>query len=137
MQPKRIDMKRVSELLQQRCPFILFAFFAGMDEDGKMKYPENLDLSVYTGSDTQSWSAIEKILPVMTLVSPEVFCEVTILNLAGTGTRFYALTGHCLFIKKGQEYFYREFDRKTNLDYRILRAHERRRGIVCNDVILH
>ena len=122
-------MKRVADMLQAKCPFICFAFLTGPDEAGCLTTPETLELSVFVGIGTGTWTAIEKILAVTNSAVPEVYCEVTLLNHVGPATRYKAMHGKCLFIKQGEEHFFNEFGMSSNLEYRILRAQKRRRGL--------
>ena len=128
-----IDLKNVAKILQEKCPFIKFALISGPDENGCLNVSAKLDLSVFVGSGIGTWVAIEKILPVITVAVPEVCCEVTLLNLADPATRYRAMQDICLFIQTGQEHVFHEFDLRSKLDYRIMRAQKRRRGLVEDD----
>ncbi len=130
MKSTLIDLKNVAKILQEKCPFIKFALLNGPDENGCLNASAKLDLSVFVGSGIGTWVAIEKILPVITVAVPEVCCEVTLLNLADPATRYRAMQDICLFIQKGQEDVFHEFDLRSRLDYRIMRAQKRRRGLV-------
>jgi hypothetical protein len=129
MKSTRIDLDAVSVLLQERCPFITFALLGGPDKDGCMAAGEKLELSVFLDGGIGTWTAIEKILPVMTVIVPGVFCEVTLLNNVDPATRYRAMQEICLFIQKGQEPVFNEFGKRSSLDYRIMRAHQRRTGM--------
>ena len=134
MRLKILDLKRIAEILKEQCPFIIFAFLKGMDKERMLQSTENLELCVYVDTDTGTCYALEKILAVMTMAAPEVFCEVILLNFADRYTRFQALQDHCLFVRVEHENHYLKFLYHTTLDYRIMRAQERRRGISRNDV---
>ncbi len=129
MKPKLVDLKKVALLLQAQCPFITFAVISGIDEEGRVTLLENVELSVLIETNTGFFYALEKILPVMSELIPEAFCEVTLLNRADVITRYNASNSRCLFIRNGNEQTYRKFVQQTRLDYRILKAHCRRKGI--------
>ena len=105
----------------------------GLDDEGRLKWLENLELSVFIDADAGTWHSLEKILPVMAITAPGTFCDVTLLNRVDAVTRFRAAHGLCLFIRQGQEQQYRLFVQHASLDYRIMRAQQRRRGIIEND----
>lgn len=133
MTSKKVDLKKIADTLQERCPFIIFAMLTGLDEEGRLKWLENPELSVFIGSDTGNWYALEQILPVVSETVPEAFCDVTLLNRVDAVTRFRATNGLCLFVQKGKEQQYYQFVQHASLDYRIMRAQQRRSGIIEND----
>jgi len=133
MKSKKVDLKRISDALTERCPFIMFAMLTGIDQEGRQKWFGNLELSVFVGSDIGTWYALEKILPVITSTVPEFFWNVTLLNRADAFTRYRAVQGLCLFIREGREQQFQQFTKHAHLDYRILRAHLRKRGFIEND----
>jgi hypothetical protein len=133
MKSKKVDLKKISDTLQEKCPFIVFAMLTGLDEEGRLKWLENLELSVYLGSDIGNWYALEQILPVITETLPQAFCDVTLLNRVDAATRFRAAHGLCLFIRKGQEQQFYKFRHHASLDYRVMRAQQRRCGTIDND----
>jgi hypothetical protein len=133
MKTKRVDLKKIADTLQERCPFIVFAMLTGLDDEGRLKWLEHPELSVYIGSDTGNWYALEQILPVITETVPQAFCDVTLLNRVDVATRYRAAHGLCLFIRKGQEQKFYQFKHHASLDYRILRAQQRRSGTLEND----
>ena len=133
MQSKKVDLKKIADTLREQCPFIMFAMLTGLDEDGRLKWMQNPELSVFIGSDTGTWYALEQILPVVSATVPEAFCDVTLLNRVDATTRFRAIQGLCLFVQNGKEQNYRRFVEHASLDYRIMRAQQRRRGIIDND----
>ena len=125
-----IDVGTIAEKLQESCPFITFALIRGLDPNGFLILPEKIELSVFVNAGIGTWPAIEKILPVISVVAPDIYCEVVLLNRADPATRTSAIHDQCLFIQKGQEHVFHEFGQRSSLDYRILRAHQRRRGLV-------
>ena len=129
MKPKKVDLQRIAESLQMHCPFITFAMISGLDDEGWLKPLENVELSVLIDTDTGFFYALEKILPVMTCLVPDAFCEVTLLNRVDVKTRFMASNSRCLFIRTGQEISYENFVQKACLDYRIMSAQCRIKGI--------
>ena len=129
MKSKRIDLKIMSDILQEKCPFISFALLGGPDKNGCLCAGEKLGLSVFVEPGTGTWTAIERILPVMTLAAPGVFCEVTLLNNVDPLTRYRAMQDICLFVQEGQEQAFGEFGQRSSLDYRIMRAQQRRNGV--------
>lgn len=133
MKQKLVDLKRVADSLQEQCPFITFAIISGIDEEGRFNSLENVELSVLLDANTGFFYALEKILPVMTVLVPEAFCEVTLLNRVDIKTRFQASNSRCLFIRNGKEHTYRKFVQRACLDYRILRAQYRLNGTIHND----
>ena len=133
MKSKKVDVRKIAETLQERCPFIVFAMFTGLDDEGRLKWLENLELSVFLDSGIGNWCSLEKILPVMAAVTPGTFCDVTLLNRVDAVTRFRAAHGLCLFIRHGYEQQYRQFVQHASLDFRVMRAQQRRRGIIEND----
>jgi hypothetical protein len=133
MKPKLVDLKGVADSLREQCPFIMFATINGIDEEGRLSLLANVELSVLLDRSTGFFYALEKILPVMTVLVPEAFCEVTLLNRVDVKTRFEASNSRCLFIRNGKEQTYREFVQQARLDYRILRARYRLNGILNND----
>ena len=133
MKSQKIDLRKIAETLREQCPFILFAMLNGLDEEGRLKWLGNLELSVLVGSDTGTWSALEQIIPAISAAVPDVFCDVTLLNRVDAITRFRAVHGLCLFIREGGEQHYHKFVLHANLDYRIMRAHQRRNGIIENE----
>jgi hypothetical protein len=133
MKSKKVDLKKIADALRAQCPFIMFAMLTGLDDKGRLKWLENLELSVFIGTDTGTWYALERILPVITAAVPEAFCEVTLLNRVDAATRFRVIHSVCLYIQEGKEQQYNQFVRHATLDYRILRAQQRRRGIIEND----
>jgi hypothetical protein len=133
MKSKKVDLKSIADTLRERCPFIQFATLTGLDAEGRLKWLENLELSVFIGAEAGNWSALEQILPVISDAVPGAFCEVTLLNHVDAATRFRAVQGLCLFIREGGEQCYQQFARHASLDYRIMRAHQRRMGIMEND----
>ena len=128
-----IELKKVAEILQEKCPFIKFALLSGLDKYGGLDAHEKLELSVFVDSDIGTWAAIEKILPVLTIAIPDVICEVTLLNHVDPGTRNRAMQDICLFIRNGQEQVFRDFGQRSSLDYRILCAQNRRKGLIEHD----
>jgi hypothetical protein len=133
MHSKKVDVQKIADSLRERCPFIMFAMLTGLDDEGQVKWLENIELSVFIGYETGSWYALEQILPIMESSVPEAFCDVTLLNRVDAVTRFRATKGCCLFIQEGKEQQYEKFVRHASLDYKILRAHQRRKGIIEND----
>ncbi|MEI7898180.1 MAG: hypothetical protein WCJ26_14160 [bacterium] len=133
MKSKNVDLKKIADSLRERCPFILFAMFTGLDENGELNRKENPELSVFIGPDTGNWHALEQILPVMSKMIPGEMCDVTLLNRVDAVTRFRAANGQCLFVQEGKEQQYTKFVKHASLDYRIMRAQYRRRGIIEND----
>ncbi|MDP1623908.1 MAG: hypothetical protein Q8M08_16410 [Bacteroidales bacterium] len=133
MKSKKVDVKLISDNLRERCPFILFALLTGLGDDGQAKLNEHLELSVFIGSGTATWHALEQILPVISTVVPEPCCDVTMLNRVDVLTRFRAVNGVCLFIREGREQYYRRFVQHVTLDYRVIRAQNRKLGIIEND----
>jgi hypothetical protein len=129
MKPKLVDVKKVAQLLQAQCPFIAFAVINGIDAEGHVSLLENVELSVLLEKNTGFFYALEKILPAMTVFIPEAFCEVTLLNRVDVITRYKASNSQCLFIRNGNEQTYRKFIQQSRLDYRILKAQCRRKGI--------
>ena len=133
MKSLKFNLTTITERLRDRCPFILFALITGLDEEGWLHPAENLELSVYIGSGTGTWHALEKILPVVSAMIPETFCDVTLLNHVDATTRFRAIHGVCLFIREDKEQNYSHFVQHATLDYQIMRARGRRLGIIDND----
>jgi hypothetical protein len=129
MKSKIIDQRTIAESLQQRCPFITFAFIRGLDPEGRRNSMENLELSVHLEGQTGFFYALEKIIPVMEELVPKTCCEITLLNNVDAQTRYKASNAPCLFIRKGNEEIYHKFVDRASLDYRILRAQFRRKGI--------
>jgi len=133
MKSIKIDVRMIAEQLRRRCPFIAFAMLAGPDEDGLWHNRGNLELSVFLRPGTGNWSALEQILPVMSEIVPASACDVTLLNRVDAATRLRAARGTCLFVREGKEQEYLRFVRNAELDYRIMRARGRRRGLIDND----
>ncbi|MCX6306272.1 MAG: hypothetical protein NT040_15010 [Bacteroidetes bacterium] len=133
MKSKKIDLRKVADALTEQCPFIMFAMISGLEKEGRVKWLGNLELSVFICSDTGTWHALEQVLPVITAVAPEAFWQVILLNRVDPLTRLRALQGLPLFIREGNEQHYQQFVHHTHLDYRILRAHQRKTGIIDND----
>ena len=129
MRSKRIDLQVVSETLQEKCPFITFALLGGTDKHGFLCDGEKIELSVFVIPGTVTWDAIENILRAMTPAVPGIFCEVTLLNHVDPGTRHHAMQDTCLFIQKGMEKVFYDFSQRSSLDYRIMRAQQRRNGL--------
>ena len=128
-----IELKKVAEVLQEKCPFITFALLNGIDKDGSLNAHTKLELSVFVDSGIGTLAAIEMILPAMTSVAPGAMCEVTLLNHVDPTTRHFAMQDICLFIRNGQEQFFRDFGQRSSLDYRILCAQNRRRKLIQDD----
>ena len=133
MKSKKVDVRKIADTLRERCPFIMFAMLTGLDDDGHVKWLTNIELSVFIGSDTGNWYALEQILPVMEASIPEAFCDVTLLNRVDPVTRYRAMQGCCLFVQEGREHHYRQFRQHASLDYRVMRAQQRRLGHIDND----
>lgn len=130
MKRKKIDLQKIQNTLLSSCPFISFAFIDGPDCSGFIMPPGNIDLAVYLDGTIGTYLALERILPVMTHSVPEVFCEVTILNRVDPITRYNVIQKSPLFIRETRENQFTQFVRKANLDYRVLRAQYRRRGLL-------
>ncbi len=130
MKPKLVDLKRVAHLLQEQCPFIIFAIISGIDEEGRLNLIDNVELFVLLETSIGIFFALEKILPVMTVLVPEALCDVTLLNKVDVITRFHASNSRCLFIGNGKEQSYRQFVQRARLDYRIFKAQYRLNGSV-------
>ncbi|NCA76709.1 MAG: hypothetical protein EOM90_10260 [Alphaproteobacteria bacterium] len=130
MKRKKVDLLKIQNVLLSSCPFISFAFIQGPDSSGFIMPPGNIDLAVYLDGTIGTYQALERILPVMTHSVPQVFCELTILNRVDPITRYNVLQKSPLFIREKMENQFSQFVRKTNLDYRILRAQYRRRGLL-------
>ena len=130
MKSKKIDLKKVAEELQRECPFIAFAYVGGIGENEQLIPLENLDLAVFVEKNTGISSALQKILPAMTNLVPDAFCEVILLNRADPVTRFRASKNRVLFVRDGQDQARQQFNQRASLDYRILRAQNRRRGLI-------
>jgi hypothetical protein len=133
MTRNKVDLKMLSETLGKRCPFIIFALLSGLDENFQIKKRENPELCVFIDSKTGSWQALEQIFTVMASMAPEPICDVIVLNRVDGLTRHRAIQGLCLFIQEGQEQNYRLFVQRTNLDYKVMRAQWRRKGIIDNE----
>ena len=133
MKSKKVDLMKIADTLRERCPFIMFAMLSGLDEEGRLRWLQNLELAVFIGAETGTWYALEQILPIISMSVPEAFCEVTLLNRVDAATRYRAIHGLCIFIRDGKEQEYHRFAQNAHLDYRIMRAHQRRRGIIDND----
>ncbi len=133
MKTPKIDFKKISGMLRERCPFIHFAMLSGFDEEGQPVCQENRVLYAFIAVDTGSWKALEQILQVVAATLPDGFCEVTLLNRVDAAIRFRAIHGICLFVQEDKMQHYRQFVQRANLDYRIMRALGRRMGSIEND----
>ncbi len=130
MKRKKVDIQKIQSALLTSCPFISFAFISGPDESGFIMPPGNLDLAVYLDGSIGMCLALENILPVMNRIVPQVFCELTILNRVDPITRHEVLQKSPLFVRETGEHQYSQFVKNAELDYRILRAQYRRRGVL-------
>ncbi len=133
MQSTNIDLNKISEVLRDQCPFIVFATICGLDETGRQNWHEKPELSVFIREDKGTWSALEQILRSLTGIIPDSSCDLTLLNKVDPATRFRAANGFCLFVQDGKYQHYRQFVQHASLDYRIMRARQRVMGIVDND----
>ncbi|MCX6267590.1 MAG: hypothetical protein NTW16_09570, partial [Bacteroidetes bacterium] len=133
MKSQKFELTKIADALREHCPFIVFATLPGIDEDGQVTCLEIMEVCVFIGSDTGIWDALEQILPAIAKVVKTDLCHVTFLNRVDVETRYRAVNGVCLFIREGKEHNYRQFARHAILDYRIMRAQQRRRGLIEND----
>ncbi|MFZ4521229.1 MAG: hypothetical protein ACOYNC_05960 [Bacteroidales bacterium] len=133
MNAKMVKLAHVANLLCKDCPFVLFAWFSILENNDRKNGQSNLNLSVYISADAGFLVSIERIFRVFKASFPDSACDVTLLNHADAATRYKAVHGACMFSRAGCASEYRQFVRQAHLDYRILRAHQRRRGLIEND----
>lgn len=124
-----IDPEKFGETLHNSCPFIRFAFICGIIPGNNSDLPKTIDLAVYLDGSTDEYLAIEVILPLLIQCFPGSHCELTLLNYSDPVTRQRTIKTNPLFVRKGSESFFSQFVRQTSLDYRIMMAQYRRRGL--------
>jgi hypothetical protein len=133
MTSKKIDLKKISEVLREQCPFIVFATISCLEETGRPGRGEKPELNVFILEEKGTWSALEQILQSITPIIPDSSFDLTLLNRVDPATRLRAANGFCLYVLDGKEQYYRQFVRQASLDYRLMRARQRVRGLVDND----
>jgi hypothetical protein len=79
------------------------------------------------------WLALKQILTAISKVNPALLYDVTLLNRVDNETRIRAVNGRCLFIREGHENHFHQFVRYARLDYRIMKALQRKEGLIEND----
>lgn len=133
MKSAGIELKKFADTVREQCPFVAFAIISELNEEGQVHSIENPELSVFICSGYPPWLALRQILTVLSTFNPELLCDITLLNRVDSESRIRAVNGKCLFIRKGCENHYHQFARNARLDYRIMKALQRRMGLIEND----
>ena len=65
MKPKRINIRRLSKILKEEFPEILFAFLFGSARDGSIKSGSDVDLAIYTLETNDKFGSTSRILKIV------------------------------------------------------------------------
>ena len=118
----------LADLLGRRCPFILFATLDQGYGGLSSARDHGPRLAVFLSPGTARWKALREVLNVVEEASwPDL--EVVILNDSDPETKFRASQGICVMTAQGMNELLSSFRRQAWLDYRLFRAHLRRKGI--------
>ncbi|MHC4738609.1 MAG: nucleotidyltransferase domain-containing protein [Planctomycetota bacterium] len=102
---KKIDVEKLTKLLQQQCPQIRLAFLHGSAKDGILKNTGDIDIAVLIDGKA-GLELYEKIYDIVESVVGKADCDVGILNNAEPVFRFEALKGKLMFFRDQEEYLH-------------------------------
>jgi predicted nucleotidyltransferase len=97
------DIDRLSVLLKEQCPQVLFALLHGSAKDGRVKQAGDIDLALFI-EGKPTLEIYEKASRCVEAVAGDVKCDIGILNNAEPVYRFEALTGRLLFFRNEEQY---------------------------------
>ena len=101
----KIDIHRLSELLESQCPQIVFALLHGSAKEGIVKAGGDIDIALYIDGKA-TLELYQKAYDAVASVVPGAEPDVGILNNAEPVYRFEALKGKLLFCTDQQKYLH-------------------------------
>lgn len=97
------DVRRLGDVLQERCPDVVFALLHGSASAGVVRQGGDVDVAVYCSRPASAQLLLD-IMAATAQVVPGVECDVGVLNDADPVFRFEALRGQLLFARDRERY---------------------------------
>jgi len=99
----KIDIKKLSQSIQEKCPEIVFAFIHGSAKEGIVNPGSDVDIAVYIDGKI-SFDIITKVYDAVMDVIKNAEPDIGILNNADPIYRFEALNGSLLLSRDKEKY---------------------------------
>ena len=111
------DVEKLSHLLRDQFPDILFAYLFGSAKEGVLREGGDLDLAVYIQTGSDQMQLIPGIVGLVEEMAPGFSCDLVILNHCGTLLAFEILSGQRLFARESALDIFAHFFSLTAREY--------------------
>ncbi len=99
----KFDIKKLVELIKEKCPEIIFAFLHGSAKNGEVAKGSDVDIAVFL-SEKPTLDFYTKIIDIVEKNLQGAQADISILNNADPVLRFEALKGKMLFCRDKEKY---------------------------------
>jgi predicted nucleotidyltransferase len=127
----KFNLYQISNLIQEYCPTVMFAYLFGSSQNGTVQKKSDIDIAVYLSDKKSKEKVLLKITEIIEDIAGSTPADIVFLNDANPILAFEVLRSKQLFVRKSaieefagfysltcREYESESFWMKKQLEYR-------------------